>query len=61
MKHQHILDQWGELNAMIEKARTTTEHPEALACMDALKQLADAHSDHVRGMQAEHEAKKAEK
>ncbi len=47
MNHQHILDQWAELNAMIEKARTTTDHPEAHACMDALKEFADTHSAHV--------------
>ncbi len=53
MNHQHILDQWAELNAMIEKARTTTDHPEAHACMDAIKEMADVHSALILEKQAE--------
>jgi len=44
MPHQHILDQWAELNAMIAAARPTTDHPEAHACMNAIKEMADAHT-----------------
>lgn len=56
MDHQHILDQWAELNAMIEAARSTTDHPEAHACMDALKGLADGHTALVIEKKAEHDA-----
>lgn len=56
MDHQHILDQWAELLTMIEGARSTTDHPEAHACLDALKGLADGHTALVNEKKAEHDA-----
>ena len=59
MTHQHVLKQWAELNAMIEAARPTTEKPDAHACMDAIKEMAEGHAAHIAAAKAEHEAKMA--
>ncbi len=42
-----------ELLKIIEDARPTTDHPEALACLDALKQWAEEHAAFVAAKQAE--------
>lgn len=60
MNHQHILDQWAELQAMIDAARATTDHPDAHACMDALKRMADDHTALVIEKKAEHDAAHAD-
>lgn len=56
MNHQHILDQWAEMLAMIESANGTTNHPEALACLAALKVLAEDHTALVIEKKAAHDA-----
>ena len=56
MSHQKVIDGWTELLAMIEAARTATEHPDAHSCMDALKALAEGHTEFMLQAKAEHDA-----
>ncbi len=58
MDHQHVVNQWAELLEMIEKAKPTTEHPEAHACLDAIKQMAEEHTKLMLEHKAKAEAKK---
>ncbi len=44
------LEQWAEVLKMIEATRPTTSHPDAHACMDALKQIAQAHTELLKSL-----------
>ncbi len=57
MDHQKILDEWKRLQGMIDSARTSTDNPQAHACLDALQRLSAEHSKIV----AEKQAEKADK
>lgn len=45
---------------MIDAARATTDHPDAHACMDAIKQMAEDHSALMIAKKAEHDAAHAD-
>ncbi len=53
MDHQKILDEWKRLQGMIDSARTSTDNPQAHACLDALQRLSEEHSKIVAEKQAE--------
>ena len=58
--HQHVIDGWDEVLAMIAASRLTTEHPDAHTCLDALELMAKEHSAFMTERKAELDAAHAD-